>query len=114
MRQLIKLAAGASLAAWAALPAGSVASTVRPWTEIGDADRGESYAHRWCAACHKEDGKVASDGIPTFGMIADRARRDPAEMRAFLMRPHPPMPPLELNREQIADFVAFFHRYHAD
>ncbi len=76
---------------------------------VGDAERGEALAKRWCASCHLPDATGAvSDAVPTFHWIGQQARNDPAGIRAFLQHPHPPMPPLELDRTQIADIVAYF------
>ena len=78
-----------------------------PLKGIADASRGATLAGRWCAACHAPDGAV-TDAAPTFRWIAERNRRQPGFIKAFLSHPHAPMPPLELDRDQIADLVAYF------
>lgn len=64
---------------------------------------GANLAQDWCAECHGL-GPVASDAAPTFTMIA---RRDPAALRTFLSRPHPPMPPLVLSNDEIDALIAY-------
>jgi len=83
----------------------------RPVTAAPDDIRGEALATRWCAPCHLPgaNGKV-TDAAPTFHAVAALARKDPDSIRTFLARPHAPMPPLELDRGQIADLVAYFQK----
>jgi hypothetical protein len=47
----------------------------------------------------------AVQGPPAFQTIA-RARA-PDSLRAFLARPHPPMPPIDLSRADIDNLVAY-------
>lgn len=76
---------------------------------IGDPARGEALTQRWCATCHQPAGHAtATDMVPTFPQIAAKSKDDPAYIRAFLNRPHAPMPPLNLNQAEIADIVAYF------
>jgi mono/diheme cytochrome c family protein len=80
-------------------------SAVRP---VGDAKRGEVLAARWCATCHLQPGQgAATDAAPPFQLVADKAARDPGFIRAFLNKPHAPMPPLNLNQAEIADLIAY-------
>jgi mono/diheme cytochrome c family protein len=110
MLKYLPVALGLLLAS-PAIGADQGATTLSPWKDVGDASRGDAYVHRWCSGCHMEAAGVATDMIPTFGMIADIAKKDPDELRAFLSKPHKPMPPLELDRTQIADFIAYFRQY---
>lgn len=76
---------------------------------IGDSGRGEALTQRWCASCHQPAGGApATDMVPTFAQIAKKAKEDPTYIRAFLNRPHAPMPPLNLSQAEIADIVAYF------
>ena len=82
---------------------GIVASPVQA---AGDAARGKETAERWCSSCHAvgQAGR-ATDMAPSFAAIG--ARRDEDYLRGFLSRPHPPMPRLELSRQDIDDLIAY-------
>ena len=75
----------------------------------GDPAMGHALAKRWCSECHLVDARQdsASDQAPPFMTIA----QDPATTRAglatWLSDPHPPMPKLELARQDIDDLVAY-------
>jgi mono/diheme cytochrome c family protein len=80
-------------------------STVKP---VGDAKRGEVLAARWCGTCHLQPGQSgATDVAPPFQQVARIAASDPGFIRAFLNKPHAPMPPLNLNQAEIADLIAY-------
>jgi mono/diheme cytochrome c family protein len=81
------------------------ASSMKP---VGDARRGEVLADRWCATCHLQPGQAAAtDVAPPFQRVAEKAASDPGFIRAFLNKPHAPMPPLNLNQAEIADLIAY-------
>ncbi len=74
----------------------------------GEAAKGLALAQRWCSDCHLLKGeKQAVQGIPTFRELARDPDKTPDYLRAFLARPHEPMPPLELDRRQIEDILAY-------
>jgi mono/diheme cytochrome c family protein len=74
----------------------------------GDATQGKAAAERWCNACHViGPGGRGSDMAPNFSAIA--RSRDDTYLKGFLTRPHPPMPRVELSRQDIADLVAYFN-----
>lgn len=74
---------------------------------VGDAAQGKAAAERWCNACHViGPGGRGSDMAPNFATIA--RNRDDVYLRGFLTRPHPPMPRVELSRQDIGDLVAYF------
>jgi mono/diheme cytochrome c family protein len=82
---------------------------LQPIKIIGDATRGEALVTRWCTSCHRlSDDGTASDQAPTIRWIADLAQKNPGYIRAFLNRPHAPMPPLDLDRTEIEDAVTYF------
>jgi len=84
-----------------AVPAGAV--------DPGDPQAGEQIARTWCASCHTvaEDQAVASPDVPTFASLAKRPDVSPDGLATFLVAPHPPMPDMNLSREEIADVVAY-------
>jgi len=74
----------------------------------GDANRGYALAERWCSDCHLLKGESrAVQGIPPFQAIARDPSKTPEYLRAFLVKPHGSMPPLELDRRQIEDIIAY-------
>jgi mono/diheme cytochrome c family protein len=80
-------------------------------TSVAAADlaEGERLARRWCANCHVIDGSGPSaslpQGPPSFRVAAGHL--NPAELRAFLTRPHGQMPDLSLTRAEIDDLIAY-------
>ena len=74
----------------------------------GDPRIGEALAKRWCNECHLVGGAGrATDAAPAFESIA----RDPAKstdhLRAFLAKPHAPMPPIPLSGTEVEDLIAY-------
>jgi mono/diheme cytochrome c family protein len=74
-----------------------------------DLVEGERLARQWCANCHVIDGSGPSaslpQGPPSFRVAAGHL--NPAELRAFLTRPHGQMPDLSLTRAEIDDLIAY-------
>ncbi len=80
-----------------------------PVKPVGDAARGEALARRWCGGCHLQAGQNSTtDAAPSFSWVAGQARSDPGFIRAFLNKPHAPMPPINLDQAEIADLAAYF------
>ena len=48
-----------------------------------------------------------ADTAPPFAAIANDPKRSPDALRAWLARPHPPMPNMNLTRTEISDIVAY-------
>ena len=80
-----------------------------PAVALADVAEGERLARQWCANCHVIDGSGPSaalpQGPPSFRVAAGHL--DPAELRAFLTRPHGQMPDLSLTRAEIDDLIAY-------
>ena len=73
----------------------------------GGADAGHKLAQVWCTSCHIVDNSPqGADTAPPFATIAER-HHDRAWIRAWLISPHPPMPNLNLSRQQIDNVVAY-------
>jgi len=73
----------------------------------GDAESGHKLAQVWCTSCHIVDNSPqGADTAPPFPTIAER-HHDRAWIRAWLSSPHPPMPNLNLSRQQIDNVVAY-------
>lgn len=73
----------------------------------GDPARGKTIAERWCIQCHTADPTRANDQIPSLPDLAQTTVRTEDAIRGFLMRPHAPMPPLELSLQQIEDLISY-------
>lgn len=73
------------------------------------ASQGREIARTWCAACHVVDDAAAagSDAAPPFAVIAKDPAISPDRLRTWLADPHPPMPNLALDREEIEALVAY-------
>jgi mono/diheme cytochrome c family protein len=84
----------------AALTGGAIAA---------DAQKGETLAKRWCAACHvvatnQQRGTTQS---PPFSAIANKPGFDETTLAHFLLTPHPRMPDMNLSRSEAADIAAY-------
>jgi mono/diheme cytochrome c family protein len=75
----------------------------------GDARTGRQLAERWCQSCHAiaANQPMAVTEAPPFATIAKKPGFDQAKTAAFLLEPHPKMPPIGLSREAAADLAAF-------
>ena len=68
-----------------------------------DVEAGAKLAQQWCSGCHSIGGKPGPDTAPAL----PPAGRDAAWLRGWLHAPHPPMPDLDLGRQQVEDLVAY-------
>ncbi|MGE4219233.1 MAG: cytochrome c [Alphaproteobacteria bacterium] len=84
---------GAVLLAAAAAPA-----------QAADAEAGARLAQQWCSGCHSIGGKPGPDAAPP---LPPGPSRDAEWVRGWLHAPHPPMPDLQLGRQQVDDLVAY-------
>ena len=74
----------------------------------GDAASGLALARTWCTGCHVVGSTDAGgDTGPPFATVANRSNLAPGALRAWLTDPHPPMPNLDLSRQQIDDVTAY-------
>lgn len=74
-------------------------------------ERGLEIAHVSCAGCHligsaQQSSAVA--GVPSFQIIANRPQQTAARLLQVLVKPHRPMPQLQLTRAEIDDLIAYF------
>ena len=90
--------------------AGSLLATL-PAVAAGEGDpkEGEKVARIWCANCHTvaDDQSVASPDAPSFASLAERPDITADGLSAFLVNPHPPMPDMNLTRDEISDVIAY-------
>jgi mono/diheme cytochrome c family protein len=75
----------------------------------GDARTGRQLAERWCQSCHAiaANQPMAVTEAPPFATIARKPGFDETKTAAFLLEPHPKMPPIGLSREAASDLAAF-------
>ena len=78
----------------------------------GDPFEGEKIAKRWCASCHvvSADQKKGNTQAPPFSEIADKPGLTSASIALFLLRPHPPMPDMNLTRNEAGDLAAYIKK----
>jgi mono/diheme cytochrome c family protein len=72
-----------------------------------DTVRGAQLAQLWCANCHivgSSSHGQAQVGPPSFREISGLSSD---QLRMFLIKPHPPMPDMSLNRSEIDDLIAY-------
>ena len=76
---------------------------------VGDPANGKKLATQWCASCHlvSAEQATATTEAPPFATLAQRSPEAVAGLEAFLADPHPPMPKLNLSRDEIRDLVAY-------
>ena len=81
-----------------------------PALALDDPAAGKAIAMRWCASCHLvESGQATAPaaGVPSFAAIAARPDQSAERIAGAIVAPHPPMPDLQLSRQQIADLAAY-------
>jgi mono/diheme cytochrome c family protein len=73
-----------------------------------DVANGLRLSRQWCASCHLvESSGIARDAAPSFAQISNDPTSTPARLRAWLADPHPPMPGLDLAKQQEDDIIAY-------
>ena len=75
-----------------------------------NADRGLALADQLCSGCHIVSPKQTSSagaGIPSFRAIANRPSQTSAHIANVLIKPHAPMPNMQLSRYEIMDIIAY-------
>jgi mono/diheme cytochrome c family protein len=81
----------------------------------GDPEAGRDLVRSWCTACHVVDleGTGADAGPALPALLAGR-QRSADEIRGWLADPHPPMPNLNLSRQEIDDILAYLESLTGD
>jgi len=93
----------------AALVASSFVALMANAAFAADPHQGGVLAKRWCATCHvvAADQKNGSTQAPPFSEIAKKPGLTAASIALFLLRPHPPMPDMNLTRNEAGDLAAY-------
>lgn len=80
-----------------------------PEMAIADANAGRDLARKLCVSCHAVEAGASpmQSDIPSFHIIANRPGRTRETLTNWLTLPHPPMPQLDLSRQEIQDLGAY-------
>jgi mono/diheme cytochrome c family protein len=89
--------------------AGAATATAQSLEKL-DAANGERLARKLCVNCHQvapdSTDPVLAD-VPGFREVANRAGMTRAQVEVFVLNPHPPMPQVQLTREELSDISAY-------
>ena len=100
-------AMGMYAAAWMVfLPMGLRAAD----TELHGQQRGHELARTLCSSCHVIDDSSLSPvpvGIPTFRAIANQAGQTGQRIWDVLIKPHTPMPEIQLSNDEVLNILAY-------
>lgn len=76
-----------------------------------DASVGHEIASKLCSTCHIVGDKAANASmpadVPTFEEIANRPDQTTETIAGRIVIPHPPMPQIQLTREEIGDVATY-------
>ena len=73
-------------------------------------EQGHKLAQAICKACHVVDDAALSPvpvGIPTFRAIANRLGQTGEKIKNVLIKPHTPMPAIQLSNDEILSLIAY-------
>lgn len=74
------------------------------------AEQGLKLAEKLCQNCHviQETAETTVPaGVPTFRVIANKPGQTGEHIKAILVKPHAPMPDMQLTNDEIADLLAY-------
>lgn len=99
------LLAGASIA-------GLALSVGKSWAQVHpDAKTGKQIAEKLCVGCHIVGAEAAGASVPadvpSFARIANVPGQTAQAIAGAIVIPHPPMPQIQLTREEIGDVAAY-------
>jgi mono/diheme cytochrome c family protein len=111
MRSLLIAMLGLVVAAPVTVGLTTAASAQQAVIAGGIVANGRALAMTWCANCHlvapPTANTTAAGDVPTFASVARRLPTDADLLAAFIANPHPPMPNLNLSRQDIKDLLAY-------
>jgi mono/diheme cytochrome c family protein len=85
---------------------GGVRAQIHP-----DAVTGQEIASKLCSGCHIVGREAANASVPadvpTFVEIANKPDQTAEAIAGRIVIPHPPMPQIELTREEIGDVATY-------
>ncbi|MGY0571935.1 c-type cytochrome [Bradyrhizobium sp. RDM12] len=76
---------------------------------VADPQHGKDIAKRWCSNCHVVESSQtnAIDHAPPFSQVARTPEFDQNHLAFLLLKPHPNMPSLSLQRSEISDLAEY-------
>ena len=86
----------------------AVAQTAAPFEPTPEA--GLAVANRFCTNCHLTGATTSSSvpaGPPSFSAIANKPDQTAERLVGMMINPHPPMPDVQLTREEILNLLAY-------
>lgn len=100
----LALLAGGMIAAMGVY--GAVHAQIHP-----DIKTGHEIASKLCSGCHIVDGETAKAStpadVPSFIEIANKPDQTAEAIAGRIVVPHPPMPTINLTREEIGDVAVY-------
>ena len=80
------------------------------------AEKGQALAERLCSGCHVVEtaSKSVPAGIPPLRAIANRPDQTATRIMNVLIKPHTPMPDMQLSRQEILDITAYLDTLRTD
>jgi cytochrome c len=80
------------------------------------AEKGLTLAERLCSGCHVVEtaSKTVPAGIPPLRAIANMPGQTAAHIMSILIKPHAPMPDMQLSRQEILDITAYLDTLRTD
>ncbi len=76
-----------------------------------DAKTGKQIAEKLCVGCHIVGAEAAGASVPadvpSFARIAAKSGQTAQAIAGAIVVPHPPMPQINLTREEIGDIAAY-------
>jgi cytochrome c len=84
---------------------------------IPSPEQGNVLAQKLCAACHltgNTTGATVPAGVPTFHGIANTPGQTGQRIMNILIKPHPPMPDIQLTREEMLHIIAYLDSLRTD
>jgi mono/diheme cytochrome c family protein len=95
------------------LAAGTPLAQIHP-----DAKTGKQIAEKLCVGCHivgaEAAGAAVPADVPSFASIATKPGQTAQAIAGAIVIPHPPMPQIQLTREEIGDIAAYILTLRAD
>jgi cytochrome c len=97
---------------WSGILAGTLAVLASQSVHAADIAGGLSTARTLCVNCHiVEPGVTSRDpmtaGIPSFEAIARKSGQTEAALKAFMLKPHAPMPQVQLTTYELDNLARY-------